>query len=437
MLTLGIDYGTTKNAVVIYDSENPQNVIAASAAHHAALERPAGIAEQDFNKVWSSILDLIAQLPQEALAQVRAVGLTGQMHSMVCWNDEKISPVVTWQDKRASNAGILNELCSRCGRKLADGFGGTTLAVMAENGELASYTHCANPVSLIAAKLTNSIDKPLMEATFGASWGVWDIKNECWDMQVLNALNIPEAIMPGCVKTGSCVGFTVNIPGLPDGLPVCTPFGDNQASVFSTAGDTAGEVYLTLGTGAQLSAVIPADNSLQLGSAIELRPFIGGQLLAVHAPLCGGKAWAVLGEMVNSIFTSLGFPPLPEKELLDKLDALALQSTPENITFSPLFLGSRQQPADRAEISGISLDNFRIAPLAASLARGIVAELFAPFPDELLHSRHTVLGSGNCVRFCAAIRQEIVRQSNLELKLKDSCEEAACGAAKLATIMTL
>ena len=248
MLTLGIDYGTTKNAVVIYDSENPQNVIAASAAHHAALERPAGIAEQDFNKVWSSILDLIAQLPQEALAQVRAVGLTGQMHSMVCWNDSEVSPVVTWQDKRASNAGILTELCEKSNRFLADGFGGVTLAVMARNKELASYTHCASPVSLIGAKLTGTTDKPVMEATFGASWGIWDIKEDSWDMSVVKALDIPAQLLPGCLKTGSCIGLTNGIPGLPDGLPVCTPLGDNQASVLSTAGNTANELYLTLGT---------------------------------------------------------------------------------------------------------------------------------------------------------------------------------------------
>lgn len=437
MLILGIDYGTTKNAVVLYDTEKAQNICALSLAHHGELERASGIAEQDFNKIYSSIIDLINLLPPESLAQVRAIGLTGQMHSTVCWNDREISPVVTWQDKRASHAGLLDELCTVSGRRLADGFGAVTLAVMARQGDLKKYTHCANPVSLIGAKLTGTINKPLMEATFGASWGIWDMDKNRWDTTAVKALDIPENILPDCVKSGSCIGYTCNVPGLADGIAVCAPLGDNQASVFGTAKDSKNELYLTLGTGAQLSAVVPKDSAVKFGAAVELRPFIGDQLLAVHAPLCGGKAWAVLGDMVNSVLTALGLPAIPEKELWDKLDFLALQSSPGEIKFSPLFLGSRQEPDVRGEISCLTLDNFRLAPLAAALAQGIIAELFAPFPAELLRSRQKILGSGNCVRFCSAIRKEIVKCSGLALELIDSCEEAACGAAKLAALLSV
>lgn len=433
MLTLGIDYGTTKNAVVLYDPDDPQDFHAVSAPHHAAVETPEFRAEQDFNKVWRSVLELISRLPAEKLAQVRAVGLTGQMHSVVCWNDAEISPVITWQDKRASATGILDTFIRRSNRKLADGFGAVSLAAMDLDGSLAGYTHAASPVSLIGAMLCGDRNKVFMEATFGASWGIWDMAKNSWDMDAVRSLQIPPSILAPVTPVGSCIGRTCGVPGLPDGIPVAAPFGDNQASVLATAGNTGEELYLTLGTGAQLSAVVaPGELTLPENSPVELRPFTDGRMLAVYAPLCGGKAWAALGDMVNSCFTALGLPPLPERELLDKLDKIALTNTANGVTFNPLFLGRRNEPDLTGEISGLTLENFRLEFLASALVKGMTGELFEFFPSSLIASRKRVLGSGNCVRFCAAVRQEICRRTNAELIVKQLSEEAACGAAQLA-----
>ncbi len=436
MLTLGIDYGTTKNAAVLYDPDCPQDFCAVSAPHNAAVDAPEFCAEQDFNKVWQSVLQLISRLPAEKIARVQAVGLTGQMHSAVCWNDAEISPVITWQDKRASATGKLDTFIRHTKRKLADGFGAVSLAAMSLDGSLQKYTHAASPVSLIGAMLCGDRDRVFMEATFGASWGIWDMAGDTWDMEAVKALQIPPEILVPVTPVGSCIGRTCGVPGLPDGIPVCAPIGDNQASVLATAGNTSEELYLTLGTGAQLSAVVSrGELSLPENSPVELRPFTDGRMLVVHAPLCGGKAWAALGNMVNSCFTALGLPPLPERELLDKLDKIALTNTANGVTFNPLFLGRRGEPDLTGEISGLTLENFRLGSLASALVTGMVGELFEFFPPSLIASGKTVLGSGNCVRFCAAVRQEIRRRTNAVLAVRQLSEEAACGAAQLAAEM--
>lgn len=434
MITLGIDYGTTKNAIVVLDSTKPDSPLIFSAPHHAAVaDLPECQAEQNPALVWNSLLELLGQIPEDIRRQIQAIGLTGQMHSMMLWNDDgKTSSVITWQDKRASADNSLAEF-RQVNSRLADGFGFTSLAWLAKNHLLEGWQHAGSPLSWLACRLTNTV-LPVIDHTFAASWGLWELLQADWNHEQLQRLNIPENLLPRIVIPGSQVGHTVNVPGLPDDLPVYVALGDNQASVLGSARNLEGEIYLTLGTGAQLSFVITPDEITELAqnSACEIRPFLNGNFLAVNAPLCGGRAWAWLGNAVNNILKSLGLPEFPEGQLLDKLDSLALQADSGDISFDPLFLGERRNPQLRASITGLNLDNFSLPALARSLAAGIVRQLVAPFPPEFLQRRHCVVGSGNCVRLCQTIQQEISRQTALPLELRQTPEEAATGAAKLA-----
>jgi sedoheptulokinase len=434
MITLGLDYGTTKNAIVAFDDKQPDKSLHYSQAHHAALTGlPAGHAEQSPAVVWQSFLDLLAQLPADIRRQTQAIGLTGQMHSAMLWRDDgAASPVITWQDRRASADGSLRHF-RRISPRLADGFGFTTLAWLVQNNGLDAWDHAGCPLSWLALQLTGE-KQPTIDHTFAASWGLWDINRADWDHQAISDLGIPERLLPALVPPGSLIGHTRNVPGLPDSLPVFAAFGDNQASVLGTARDLDREIYLTLGTGAQLSMVIN-DKERQAFPPDwtgEIRPFLNGAFLAVNAPLCGGRAWAWLGEAVNSILSALSLPTIPEGEILDRLDSLALQAEPNGLVFSPCFLGERGKPDATAEITGLRLDNFSLSALARSLAQGIVKQLFAPFPEDLRLQRQLVVGSGNGVRLCRSIQQEITSQSGLPLELRQTPEEAATGAACLA-----
>ncbi len=122
---------------------------------------------------------------------------------------------------------------------------------------------------------------------------------------------------------------------------------------------------------------------------------------------------------------------------MDALDAMALEyrhedHSDEPLDFEPEFLGRRNAPGARAAISGINLTNFTLPALASALGTGIVRQLIRPFPAALIDSRSCVVGSGNCVRFCKSIQEEICRQSGRPLVLSNLREEAALGAAKLA-----
>ncbi len=429
-LTLGIDLGTTKTAVVLFDPASPGRSRAVSTAHNASIPGSPETVRQNYSVMEESVFRLLGELPEAELACVRAVGLTGQMHSAVLWNGETVSPVTTWQDKSASAAGHLDEFRRLSGRPLCDGFGAVTLAEAALRGELVSWRCCGSPADLLAARLTGS-GKPVMDPTFAASWGIYDSDTGNWDEAAASALGIPLTLLPEIIPSGSIAGYTKDVPGLADGIPVAVPFGDNQASILGTAEEFDSEIFLTIGTGAQLSYTV--DRGTPPPESAELRPFLDGRMLAVTAPLCGGRAWAWLGNSVNRMLAELGFPPLPEKELLDRLDAMALSAgAGGGLSVAPHFLGERSDPALRGSIDGITLDNFSLANLAGALGTGIIRTLSAGIPDEFRRDRKRIIGSGNGLRLCRSIQLAAEREFRLPLEFRDIREEAATGAATLA-----
>ncbi len=207
-------------------------------------------------------------------------------------------------------------------------------------------------------------------------------------------------ILPEVVGAGTGAGALIDtfaaVWKLPQGIPVVAALGDNQASILSTSEYPDEEIYLTLGTGAQLTVVV---DKVQLRgmptiTSMEIRPYLDGKYLAVAAPLCGGQAFAWLADTVQSWLRELGLPELPEYELFRKLDALGAASETSSLKVKPNFLGERHDPGMTGSIDHIRLDNFSLGGLAAALARGIVANMKTMIAPELLQNRQRVIGSG-------------------------------------------
>ena len=106
MKTVGIDLGTTKVAVVVYDSRNGLEE-AVSAAHHAARKcgDPRAF-EQDPEKILNCVTELLARLPAPQRSAAAAVGITGQMHSLLLRDGKRVSELITWQDHRCGAEAV-------------------------------------------------------------------------------------------------------------------------------------------------------------------------------------------------------------------------------------------------------------------------------------------------------------------------------------------
>ena len=441
MKALGIDLGTTKVAVVLYDDRTGLEAVL-SAAHDGAVQCDTPLAfEQDTVKITECVLELLAQLPAVPRAAVAAVGVTGQMHSLLFRNGNAVSNLITWQDRRCGEEAVA-EFNRRSGLKLCEGFGGTALARLAASGELDPHARAAALGDFLTAQITGSLTV-ITDPTHAASWGIYDAGRGAWDLPALRKLGIPPEILPEIRPCGAVLGHVSAEYSRRSGLPVTArvvnAIGDNQASILGTGEHFEREIYLTLGTGAQLSMVCrPMRRALS--AKLELRPFPGGRQLLVSAPLCGGAAFALLADTVNRFRAALGEAVLNRGELLDQLDRLGMEylrihGEPE-IEIEPHFLGERHAPSLRGVIRGLTLDNVRPGALAAALAFGIVRNLKADFPAGELASRRVVIGSGNAVRLVKCIQYAIEKEFALPLKLSAGCEEAAVGAAKLALAAT-
>ena len=437
MKSLGIDLGTTKVAAVIFDDRNGLEAVV-NAAHDAKVECiDPNAFEQDPERIMSCVMELIGRLPADLLAKVSSVGITGQMHSILFRHGSRVSNLVTWQDHRCGENAIAG-FNRRSGLCLREGFGGSTLARMAAEGSLDPAFRASTIGDYLAAKIAGN-EGFITGPTHAASWGIYDPEKNDWNFPALEALGIPAGILPEIRPDGAVIGHVSaefsRKSGLPETARVVNAIGDNQASILGTGTDFDHEIYLTLGTGAQLS-VVCRKKPETISEKVEVRPFPGGRHLLVSAPLCGGSAFAVLADAVNRFRSALGEGTLDRGKLLGRLDELGmeyLQTHGEpSVTILPHFLGERYAPGLRGSVNGLTLENIQPGVLTAALAFGIVRNLKEDFPLEELSSRNVVIGSGNAVRLNRSIQYAVEKVFSLPLRLSDGCEEAASGAAKQA-----
>lgn len=433
---LGIDLGTTKSAAVILDTENLRPAAASSMEHHASANAPPPCAEQDPVSILDTAFRLIASFPAALRSSVAAVGVTGQMHSVMGWNrDGMVFPLITWQDRRTG--GMTDSFSRRAGCELHEGFGGATLAYLAGQGALSCWAG-ASGIGDYAVRCLTGGRLNVTDFTHAASWGLYDPVRQDWNRPALRALGIPERLLPLLrppgSKAGELSGGMAEKLGLPTGIPVMAAIGDNQASILDCAEDLDREIYLTIGTGSQLSLAVRSAEAERFSGipGLDLRPFLPGYTLAVSAPLCGGRAFAWLGETVNAWLDALGFETLPLNVLLDRLDRLGMGGVTDGLRVCPSFLGERHAPDLRGSVSGITLENCRPAGMVAALAEGIVRNLVQAFPRDAFAGRERVIGSGNGIRRLHTLQIEVERQLSMKLTLHAGREEAACGCARLA-----
>ena len=215
------------------------------------------------------------------------------------------------------------------------------------------------------------------------------------------------------------------------GTPVAVGIGDNQASLLATLDDCEHQLALTIGTGAQVSAVMrrgfqPGDPTADC--PYEYRPYPGERFAIVAAPLSGGVAWAWLARTVLRWQQDLGQAAIDESVVYARLNELGARAA-DGVLFEPLFAGERHNPTRRATISNIDLDNFSLGSVARSLARGIVRNLKSMLPPEAFTERREVVGSGNALRRNPLLAEMVTEQFEMPLRFSSDREEAAVGAA--------
>ncbi|MFW5901914.1 MAG: FGGY family carbohydrate kinase, partial [Thermodesulfobacteriota bacterium] len=265
-----LDLGTTSNRFIIFDRQG--DIVGIGQKEHRQIFPQPGWVEHDPMEIWQNTREVI----QKALlktglkgSDIVAIGITNQRETTLAWNKNTGEPymnAIVWQDTRT------DAMC----RKLAETHGQDRFR---EKTGLPLSTYFAGP------KLRWILDNApgaeaaarSKEALFGTieSWIIWwltggpdggahvtDVSNASrtlmmnlhtlsWDPEMLDALGIPEQMLPRIVPSidSETWGATRADGPLGAEVPVCGALGDQQAALVGQACFDVGAAKNTYGTG--------------------------------------------------------------------------------------------------------------------------------------------------------------------------------------------
>ena len=264
---LGIDLGTSELKALLLDVRHQ---IVASVGEPLTLQRPQPLwSEQQPADWWAACdraLQRLAAAQPAAMAQVLALGLSGQMHGAVLIDEQGavLRPAMLWNDGRSgAECAELERRVPRLqaitGNLAMPGFTAPKLLWVArhEPAVFARIDGVLCPKDWLRLQLTGERFSDMSDAA-GTLW--LDVAARRWSAEMLGACGLHEAQMPRLVE-GSAAAGTL-LPALAqrwgltggagkDGgkaVTVAGGGGDNAASAVGMGVVRAGEGFLSLGT---------------------------------------------------------------------------------------------------------------------------------------------------------------------------------------------
>ncbi|MFW6189414.1 MAG: sedoheptulokinase [Planctomycetota bacterium] len=455
---VGLDVGTTSLSAVAIDGEG-RPLASTSAPNDSAVEGlPPGRAEQDPARIRERALQALSGLADrlgKRARRVRDIGLCGQQHGVLLV-DERLRPLtnlITWQDRRGEEPlpgvevtaleafidAAPEPAIAESGSRPGMGYAAVTLFWLQRRGHVPDDFHRALIVhDWLAAWLAGS--QPCTDPTDAASTGLFNVKQGQWDGRLCAAAGVQVERLPPVRPAGTPLGSLRDrlaaATGLPAGATVHAALGDNQAGVLASLRRPKEEVLVNVGTGGQVSAVTDTYFATE---SLEARPFPGGRLLSVGASLCGGAAFAGLGEHYRRAIRAVTGRRVPVQEVLDALveQAEEVSAGADGLRLEPYFLGSRAEPERTGRLSGMTLQNNTPGHWARAWIGGIVEELagyYRRMTEAGLRPRERAVGSGNGMRRNPVMRAAAAEALGMPVCVPAWEEVAACGAALAAMV---
>ncbi|MFT4100305.1 MAG: glycerol kinase GlpK [Burkholderiaceae bacterium] len=264
-LLLALDQGTSSSRSIVFD-ENGRIVAMAQREFRQIYPSP-GWVEHDPRELWDSqratVQEVLAADGVD-VAAIASVGITNQRETTLLWNrhtGEPLCNAIVWQDRRAEPTcealrrdGLSPLFQQRTGLVIDAYFSGTKIKWMldhvpdarrlAERGELAFGTVDSWLIWRMSAGRLHVTDVSNASRTL-----IYDIRNGCWDPELMRLLDIPEALrLPSVHPSSHAYGHT-DPAAFGHALPIGGIAGDQQAALFGQACFEAGMAKNTYGTG--------------------------------------------------------------------------------------------------------------------------------------------------------------------------------------------
>jgi glycerol kinase len=251
---LVVDVGTSgvRGAVVRPDAS-------VGAVHYRQVlpSSPApGLVEFDASAMADAALDVARAALTEA-GPVAAVGVSNQRASTVVWEratGKPVGPGLGWQDLRTVGACLVWQ---SQGLRFAPNESATKLAHLLDEADPERNRDlCFGTVDSWIAWHLSGGDLHVTDLSNAAVTGLVRGDASAWDATVLEALRVPESLLPALVDTSGIIGPARALPGEP---PLAALAGDQQASLVGQGCVQPGLAKITFGTGGMLDVCIGPD----------------------------------------------------------------------------------------------------------------------------------------------------------------------------------
>ncbi|HEY7730652.1 MAG TPA: xylulokinase, partial [Gaiellaceae bacterium] len=428
---VAIDVGTTGVKAIAIDE---QGKVLAGAERGYVLSTPQpGWAEQSPEDWWAAAEAALAEV--SAGREVAGIGLSGQMHGLVCLDarDRVIRPAILWNDQRT--AAECTEIEERVGRsrlieltgnRALTGFTAPKLLWLRrhEPDAYARIAHVMLPKDYVRLRLTGERATDVADASGTL---LFDVAGRRWSDEVLGALELPAAWLPEALESPAISG-TVRSGALA-GVPVAAGAGDQAAAALGVGVDRPGPVSVVLGTSGVVLAALPAyahDPEARVHAFCHAVPE-RWHLMSVMLSAAGSLRW-----LRDTVAPGLPYPALVEP-------AAAVPAGSDGLWFLPYLSGERSphpDPLARGAFVGLTVRHTR-AHMARAVLEGVAFGLKDSFqlmasaglPSEKMQVR--VSGGGVKSGLWRQILADVIGAT---LVSTNSTEGAAYGAALLASV---
>jgi glycerol kinase len=346
---LAIDQGTTGTTVLLINASTMKVIDKEKTDYRQIYPRP-GWVEHDLNDIWQSVSISIHSVLKRTDAdpkKIIAIGITNQRETTCAYRKDgtPLHNAIVWQDRRTANwceenSKKYEEVCrKKTGLPLDPYFSGTKMRWLLDNVtevKLAADRNdlCLSTIDTFLVHRLTSGNSFTTEASNASRTMLMNLETFNWDSELIKFFDLSKEFLPEIRESFSNFGETKNSAILPDGIPILSILGDQQAALFGQACVRVGDIKSTYGTGAFLllntgESLIHSTTGLLSTAAYS---FKGKKIYALEgSAYIAGAAVQWLRDNLKSIKSSAEV-----SELASQVTDL---SQMENVLFLPFFTG--------------------------------------------------------------------------------------------------
>lgn len=261
---LSIDQGTTSSRAALVSEEG--SIVCQKNIEFKQYFPHNGWVEHNPKDIISSTLKCVKSVIEKSKIlpkEIITAGITNQRETIVAWDKKSGNPIynaIVWQDRRTEDIckslrekNLHNLIKQKTGLVIDPYFSASKVQWIIKNVEKAKTLMKSNDLlvgTIDTWLIWNLTDKQchFTDATNASRTMLYNIKDDCWDNELLEIFNIPREILPKVKNSMDDFGvIKKNIFG--SDIPICGVAGDQQAAAFGQLCLKKGMIKSTYGTG--------------------------------------------------------------------------------------------------------------------------------------------------------------------------------------------